>query len=238
MKALILKNIALEGPGTVAEYMDARGIAYRMVDPADVASVKSLDGFGALAVMGGPMGVYEADEHPSVTHGMRLIEEALAKRLPTLCVCLGAQMAAAVLGARVYKGDAGTEVGWRPVWLTPEGAEDPAMSAYASGMGAEAGDPVEVFQWHGDTFDLPAGAVRLASSEMYTNQAFSYGPLYALQFHVEVTPEIVGQWFEGDPARASMLARFERDGFAARYGGGAARMYERLFSIKPIASNA
>jgi GMP synthase-like glutamine amidotransferase len=238
MKALILKNIASEGPGTVAEYMDARGIAYRTVEPGGVARVESLDGYGALVVMGGPMGVYEADEHPSVTHGMRLIEEALARRVPTLCVCLGAQMAAAVLGARVYKGDAGTEVGWRPVWLTPEGAADPAMSAYASGAEVDAGDPVDVFHWHGDTFDLPAGAVRLASSEMYTNQAFSYGPLYALQFHVEVTPAIVGQWFEGDPARAAMLARFDRDGFARRYSAGAAQLYERLFSMKPIASNA
>jgi len=109
-------------------------------------------------------------------------------------VCLGAQMVAHVLGARVYPGSK-KEIGWHEVSLTAEGMTDPALSALA----LDGRSAAQVFQWHGDTFDLPPRAVRLASSALYPNQAFRYADrVYALQFHIEVTPTIVSGWLKDE----------------------------------------
>lgn len=142
---------------------------------------------GGLVVLGGPMGVYEADRHPWMGPEMRLIREALRRDFPVYGLCLGSQLMAGALGARVYPGREKKEIGCFPVELTAEGRADPLL--------AGEGGAFNVFQWHGDTFDLPAGAVRLASSERYREQAFrSGGRGYAFQFHLEVEMEDVRRW--------------------------------------------
>ncbi len=120
----------------------------------------------------------------------KFIDRAIKANKHVLGVCLGAQMVAHVLGAKVYAGQK-KEIGWYEVALTPDGMSDPLMSALA----LPDRNAAQVFQWHGDTFDLPKGAVRLASSDLYPNQAFRYADrVYALQFHIEVTPAIVRDW--------------------------------------------
>jgi GMP synthase-like glutamine amidotransferase len=140
------------------------------------------------------MAVYEMDRTPYLQDEVQLIERSLAAGRSILGVCLGAQLLAHVLGARVYPG--GTqEVGWSEVTLTDEGMVDRCAGELALFGSRQA----PVFQWHGDTFDLPSGAELLASSTIYPNQAFRYGTnVYGLQFHIEVTPQIVQGWLRNE----------------------------------------
>jgi GMP synthase (glutamine-hydrolysing) len=146
----------------------------------------------ALIVMGGPMGVYQQDAFPWIAAELALIREAIDSARPVLGICLGSQLLAAAAGANVYKGDTQKELGWAQVKLTPEGFGDPLAKFLANPVTGEA---TTVFQWHGDTFDLPPGAVLLATSTRYPQQAFRAGRVaYGFQFHFEVTEQIVRQW--------------------------------------------
>jgi GMP synthase (glutamine-hydrolysing) len=130
-------------------------------------------------VMGGPMSVYEHDRLAHLKAEMRLVESALEVQRPVLGVCLGSQLLAHVLSAKVYPG-ASKEIGWHDVSLTPAGHDDAVWSAAPSRFAA--------FHWHGDVFDLPRSAVALASSDLTPCQAFRYGKsAYGILFHMEVT---------------------------------------------------
>jgi GMP synthase-like glutamine amidotransferase len=194
VSVLFLKNITTEGPGTIEDHLRSRKIRYSIVDLSKGEPLPSVDSFSHLVVLGGPMAVYEMDRYPYLMAEARVIEDAIGRGKRVLGVCLGAQMVAHVVGARVYAGQQ-REIGWYEVSLTDDGMKDPAMSALAVD-----GRPVaDVFQWHGDTFDLPDKAIRLASSELYPNQAFRFsGGVYALQFHIEVTPPIVLGWLKDE----------------------------------------
>ncbi|MFA6001197.1 MAG: gamma-glutamyl-gamma-aminobutyrate hydrolase family protein [Thermoleophilia bacterium] len=146
----------------------------------------SLDGWDALIILGGPMAVYDMQEIPYLRDELKLIEKALTADVPTLGICLGAQLIAAAAGARVYAGPV-KEIGWSTVELTKAAATDVLFSTLPATF--------PVFQLHGDTFDLPSGATRLATDPVYENQAFRIGSrVYGLQFHVEVTEELVRLW--------------------------------------------
>jgi GMP synthase-like glutamine amidotransferase len=142
--------------------------------------------FDAIVAMGGPMSAND-DDLPWLRAEKRLIRQAVQAGTPYWGVCLGVQLLAAALGARVYAGPV-PEVGLLPVTLTDEARLDPVFG----------GAPSELLtlQWHGDTFDLPAGAVRLAASPAYPNQAFRVGNAYGVQFHLEVSPEMAREWAE------------------------------------------
>ncbi len=141
--------------------------------------------YAAIVVMGGAMGAYEDDEHPWLAAEKRLIAEAVGAGRPYWGVCLGAQLLAASLGARVTPGPR-AELGVLPVELTAAAAQDPVFAA--------APQSFATLQWHGDTYELPPGAVRLAGSRQYEQQAFALGRAYALQFHLEVTAELAEEW--------------------------------------------
>ncbi|MBC8414721.1 glutamine amidotransferase, partial [bacterium] len=137
--------------------------------------------------------------------------------------CDGSQLSASALDAKVYAG--GTqEIGWSTVEITAEGMTDKVFSS----LGLET---AEVFQWHGDTFDIPKKSVLLASSSLYTNQAFRYGSnVYGLQFHIEVSPEIIEEWFTSNPGvnLAAMLDHANK--IYPDYRERAQLFYERFFA--------
>lgn len=221
MQVIVLKNAVHEGPGTIGDYLAGRGVRAEVVEPDGLGSLPSVSGFDAVVVMGGPMGMYEMDAYPHLRACAGLVDEAIGLGKRLLGVCLGAQMIAQCLGARVYKGHA-EEIGWMDVELTTEGLADPVAAPLAEDGRAR------VFQWHGDTFELPAGAVRLAGSEVYENQAFRYGEaVYALQFHVEVTPSMVEDWFEGRPEARRIMEETER--IYEPYRARAIEFYGRFF---------
>lgn len=141
-----------------------------------------------LIVMGGPMNVDDVEHFPFLIEELRLIEKVIAEEKPVLGICLGAQLIAKALDARVYPNKV-KEVGWGPVQLLPAVEADPVF--------AHAPRDLTVLHWHGDTFDLPAGAVNLARSKKCAHQAFRWGrSTYGLQFHLEATPGMVRSWCE------------------------------------------
>jgi GMP synthase (glutamine-hydrolysing) len=195
---LVLQHIACEPPAAFEDELRARGLDLVRVELDEGEEPPDWRGFEGMIVMGGPMGAYEDDAHPWLVAEKRMIRDAADSGHPVWGVCLGAQLLAAALGANVYPGARGAEVGVLPVELTAAAASDPVFA------GAPRSFPA--LQWHGDTFDVPAGATLLASSPAYANQAFSYRNAYALQFHLEVSPQLAREWGEL-PAYADSLER-------------------------------
>lgn len=194
MNVLIIQNVTSEGPGTIADHLRATNKPSTLIDLQQGHALPDITPFTHVVILGGPMAVYEMDTAPYLRDEARLIEKAIKAGKHVLGVCLGAQMLAHVLGGRVYPG-AQKEIGWYDVALTEEGMKDRCMAALA----VEGGKTAQVFQWHGDTFDLPPACVHLASSALYPNQAFRYSDrVYALQFHIEVTPGIVSGWLRNE----------------------------------------
>jgi len=192
---LVLQHIACEPPAAFEEELRSRGLDVTRVELDEGDPLPDWREFPAIVVMGGPMGAYQEADHPWLVDEKRLLREAVDGDVPVWGVCLGAQLLASALGARVYPG-AEPEVGLLPVELTVAAAEDPVF--------ADAPRSFPTLQWHGDTFDLPDGATLLASSPAYPHQAFRVGRSYALQFHIEVPLELAREW--GDvPAYADSL---------------------------------
>ncbi|MFT4113110.1 type 1 glutamine amidotransferase [Silvibacterium sp.] len=215
----ILQHVEFEGPGLLLAEIERRGLIAEIVrldrnEPLPAAS--ALDG---LIVMGGPMGVYEQERYPHIASEIALLREVIAANKPVLGVCLGSQLLAAALGARVYPGAPGQEIGFDAVQLTAEGAQDAVF--------ASAPSPLPVFHWHGDTFDLPAGATLLASSDLYPHQAFRYGSnVYGLQFHVEPSATT---WTDWQPHLAA--DRFPRSEQQRLLEGTGRALIQRLFDV-------
>ena len=176
--ALVLQHIDVEGPGLLGAALQARGVTLRTVRPYAGEPVPARCDADALVVMGGPMGVYESDRYPHLSDELRLIEATVADGRPVIGTCLGSQLLAAALGARVYP-NTRKEIGWHDVELTDAARDDALLGGVPRRF-----TPVH---WHGDIFDLPAGAVHLAASAITRHQAFRYGAnVYGLLFHLEL----------------------------------------------------
>ena len=188
---LVWRHKAHEGPGVFGDLLAARGWQVRIVDVAQPADVTpEAETADLLLIMGGPMGVYQTDVHPFLTAEIELCARRLVQDQPTIGICLGAQIMATALGARVFPAPQ-REIGWFP--LEPE--EWTAGDSEAWGLAART---ATVLHWHGDTFDLPAGTLRLAGSAATHNQGFRAGRNgYALQFHLEVPSAEIRLWTTG-----------------------------------------
>lgn len=182
---LVLQHAGCEPPGVYEDELRERAIPLRRVLLDEGEELPDWRGFTAILVMGGAMGAYEDDVYPWLAAERRLIAEAVGAGTPYWGVCLGAQLLAASLGAAVAPGPT-PELGVLPVQLAPAAADDPVFA------GAPASFPT--LQWHGDTYELPEGAVRLAGSALYEQQAFAIGRAYALQFHLEVDSALAAEW--------------------------------------------
>lgn len=228
VNVLIIKNISTEGPGTIGDHLLDNGIPSTTIDLSIGQRLPETHEYTHLLVMGGPMAVYEMDRFSYLADEARFLEQAIRQQKHILGVCLGSQLLAHVLGARVYPGGQ-KEIGWYEVSMTDEATTDPFMS----GLALPGKNAAQVFQWHGDTFDLPAGATRLASSELYPNQAFRHGRgVYGLQFHVEVTPAIVHGWLEGEKGIDLASLDAESNRLYIPYRERASASYSRFFSMR------
>ncbi len=174
---LCVQHVAVEPPGDVAEAVRGAGMGLTVarIDRGDVVP-RSAEGLAGLVVMGGPMGVPQADRHPHLREELRLVESALKCSVPVLGICLGSQLLAAALGAGVKRGSR-LELGWLPVSREPAAKQDPLFGPLP---------PVLVaLHWHGDVFDLPPGARSLARSSLTRHQAFRHGTAWGILFHLE-----------------------------------------------------
>jgi GMP synthase (glutamine-hydrolysing) len=197
MRVLVLQHIACEHPGVFSEVMRERGAEPVAVEVDEGEPLPDWREFDAVLAMGGPMGAGDDADHPWLAPERELVAAAVEAGKPFLGVCLGVQLLAAACGAPVYAAER-PEVGLLEVELTDEGRADPLF--------AGLDDRFVSLQWHGDTFDLPADAVRLASSPLIANQAFRAGErAYGVQFHLEVTGEMAVEW-GGVPAYRDSLA--------------------------------
>jgi len=189
-KVFALQHIACEGLGIIEKVFQDRGVPYcyiRLDQGEKLPTPEEISG-NALVILGGPMNVYEEERYPYLKEETELIRYGLDTGIPMIGICLGAQLIAKAAGARVYAGKA-KEIGWYPVNLESAAAEDALFS--------QTNADIRVFQWHGDTFDLPVDAVNLASSVLFPNQAYRLNNnVYALQFHLEVTREMILAWGE------------------------------------------
>ena len=179
-KIWVLQHHPVENLGTIAEALEGAALAWQYVRCFAGQPVPTeMRGAGGLIIMGGPMGVYDTARYSFLADEMKLIENALRENKPILGVCLGSQLLASALGAKVSKG-AGREIGWFPVQLSAEAKNDRLLRAVPESFTA--------FHWHGDVFELPRGAVALASSELTPVQAFRHGEkAYGFLFHLETT---------------------------------------------------
>jgi GMP synthase (glutamine-hydrolysing) len=192
---LVLQHIACEPPGTYEDELRAWGAALDRVQLDQGEPLPDWRNYDGIIAMGGPMGAYEDDEVPWLATEKRFLAEAVRAGAPVWGVCLGAQLLASSLGATVAPGPE-PEVGVLAVHRTAEASHDPVFSLLP--------DEFPALQWHSDTYELPEGAVQLARSDAYEQQAFVINRAYALQFHIEVTAKLAWQWGEV-PAYASSL---------------------------------
>jgi GMP synthase (glutamine-hydrolysing) len=190
-KILVIKHIENEGPGSIGDFFRNTAWELRTVevfrgDPLNV----TLDQVAAVVVMGSPMNVYEENKYPFLKEENAFIKQVVEQEIPYLGICLGSQLLAKACGAAVIKAPQ-KEIGWFNVALTLEAAHDPFLRGIDRSL--------EVFQWHEDTFTIPDGGVLLATAETCKNQAFRYGRnAYGLQFHVEITTDMIWSWVKGD----------------------------------------
>jgi GMP synthase (glutamine-hydrolysing) len=187
--AIAIRHVAFENLGFLSAILDEAGWTVSYCDAA-VSDLTDpvLQKADLLIVLGGPIGVYDSQPYPFLLHEIALLERRLARDRPTLGICLGSQLMARALGARVYPGPV-KEIGWGKLMLTPEGRASCLQHLAESG---------EVLHWHGDTFELPTDAVRLASTAHYDNQAFAWRSSgLALQFHLEADTRRLEEWYVG-----------------------------------------
>jgi GMP synthase-like glutamine amidotransferase len=183
-----LQHVPFEGLASIEKWVTKSGNNISATKFYQNDSLPSIDDIDWLIVMGGPMNIYEDSKYAWLTPEKRFIEAAIKHNKVVMGICLGSQLIADVLGSSVYKG-LEKEIGWFPITMTPEAQNYPAFAAIPQAF--------KVFHWHGDTFDLPSGAVRLAYSQACANQAFIYGEkVIGLQFHLESTQESVSQIIE------------------------------------------
>lgn len=187
MKFLVFQHVPHEHVGFIADFANSHNIGLDIIELWKPYHIPSINTYDALIIMGGPMGVYnESDKYPSKKDEIHTILEGLGK-VPMFGFCLGHQLLANVLGAKVHpniiKDKKVKEIGYYSIELTGEGKKSPFFKGFSS--------QIEVFLWHGDVCDLPKGAKLLASSPICNNQAFSYENIFGLQFHFEITSKMV-----------------------------------------------
>jgi GMP synthase (glutamine-hydrolysing) len=220
--AIAIRHIAFEDAGILEDVLNERDIGLRYLEAGvdDLTVAKTAD---LLIVLGGPIGIYEVARYPFLKDEFTVIEQALKRGMPLLGICLGAQAIAATLGARVYPGRA-KEIGWGLIALSVEGRASPLAALSETGC--------KVLHWHGDTFDLPGGATRLAETAITPNQAFAHGPkVLALQFHVEPRSRELERWLIGHSGELA-AARIDLGQLRAdtkSLGPGLERAGRRLF---------
>ena len=176
MRLHYLQHVPFEDLANIESWAKERGHDVTSTLLFENEKPPSIRDFDWLVVMGGPMNIYEEDKYPWLADEKRFIREAIDEGKPMLGICLGAQLIADVLGGKVRKNEH-KEIGWHSVVLTPEAEMLPAFRGFPFMFTA--------FHWHGDTFEIPPGAIRLAVSKGCANQGFQYGNAIGLQFHLE-----------------------------------------------------
>jgi len=198
---LVIKHIDIEGPGTLGDFLKARGKPFRTIElgAGEDLPIDPKD-YQAVIVLGGPMNVDEEDKYPFLKPENDFIQKTLKAQIPFLGICLGSQLLAKAAGAKVVRSPV-KEIGWYQVQLTAEGKKDPLFSGFRED------DPV--YHWHGDMFQIPSNGLLLAKAGGCPHQALKVGKnAYGFQFHVEVTDRSIKEWCD-EYSAADLPGRLE-----------------------------
>ncbi|MCU0770974.1 MAG: type 1 glutamine amidotransferase [Verrucomicrobia bacterium] len=207
MRIVCLQHVSFEGPAGIGAWAAARGFPVSVVRLFANEPLPGRDAFDLLVILGGPMSVHDEERFDWLRPEQRFIRHAIENGKGVLGICLGAQLIAQAMGAQVWVNEH-REIGWFPVRQTPEAGTHPVFSVLPAAFTA--------FHWHGETFDLPAGATRLAQSDGCAHQAFAIGPrVLGLQFHLESTPESVEALIQNCPGDLAP-GRFVQEACAMR----------------------
>ncbi|HXE13750.1 MAG TPA: glutamine amidotransferase [Bryobacteraceae bacterium] len=197
-KAIAITHVAFEDLGTMEAGLSDAGYRIEIVNACTCDLQKiGLSQPDLLVILGGPIGVYEAETYRFLDTELDLIRSRIATKEPTIGICLGAQLIAAAAGGSVYPGAQGKEIGWAPIHSGPDAGLYPEFAEFLA-------QDIHVLHWHGDTFDLPPGSRHLARTNAYANQAFAIGQhTLGLQFHPEVTAHGLEAWYVGHACELS-----------------------------------
>ncbi|GAC1583758.1 MAG: type 1 glutamine amidotransferase [Ktedonobacteraceae bacterium] len=211
-RVLTIINIADDPTGYIGELLEEHGIAYDIID-ASMQPIPDPTMYDAMVVFGGPQNANEDEKYPYFLQEKAALRTAVEQDMPVLGICLGGQLLATVLGGTVKKHTI-TEIGFSEVQCTDEGRHDPLYEGLAGRQ--------LVYQWHEDTFDIPPGAVRLATSAKTENQAFRYGRnAYGIQYHIELTPTMLDTWLSEPSLKQEIINALGNS------------EYERIMSDRP-----
>jgi GMP synthase-like glutamine amidotransferase len=201
MRVVVVMHVESEGPGVLADVLEAAGAEVRTVRLHRGEPLPDVGAQDAAIVLGGPMNVYEEAIHPFLREEDLFLRGAAARGLPVLGICLGAQLIAKAAGAPVTKNRV-KEVGWYTVALTEDGVRDALFR--------ELPPLLTVLQWHEDTFEIPPTGTLLATGRDCVNQAFRFGNSWGVQFHLEVDRPMLKEWFGGQPGSNLILHQYDR----------------------------
>lgn len=223
-RLLVFQHVAHEILGTLDPLLRDAGFRIRYMNfGRQPDAIPSLESYHGLVVLGGPMNCDQVDRYPHLGREVEAIEQAIDAGKPVLGICLGSQLIARALGARVRRNPV-KEIGWYDLEPTEAGRSDPLFGR----LGASQ----KIFQWHGDTFDIPDHAVRLAASPDCPNQAFRYGEnVYGLQFHLEVDQPMIERWLLNSGNQREIAASWNADEKIAAIRRDTERYIDRSLAI-------
>jgi len=201
-KILVLTHDASEGLGTFGDFLKSsqvRTYTVRLFEGGKLPG--NLEKFDGIVVMGGPMSVYDEAVYPFLSAETKFLSEATEANVPILGICLGAQLIAKACNVQVEKAPV-SEVGWKQIHVTEEGRRDILLQGLP--------ERLHVFQWHEDAFEVPHGGILLVTGDECRNQAFRYGNAYGLQFHLEVTQNMLEDWFPDHTVQEIYVRTFKK----------------------------
>ena len=221
--ALVLQHLEFENAGLIGNVLGKRGYELKKLDATcDDISAFPVNKADIVVILGGPIGVYDGERYPFINQELKLIEKSLKSEKPMVGVCLGAQLIASVLGAKVQPMGK-KEIGFSSLQLTDEGQKSPLALIGTT----------PVLHWHGDEFEIPEGAKRLAETGICPNQAFSYENILALQFHLEADLDYFEHWLVGHAAELSQAGidpvNLRNEG--KKYQGDLRTKAEKIFNL-------
>lgn len=185
LNVLVLRHEKCSSLGMLKPAIAKHNIPIQYLDVADnIQLYQPITHYSHVVVLGGAASTYEDEQYPYLRYAFQLVEAAIVARIPIVGICLGSQILAKILGAKVYRGPLGREAGWCDISLLESAQDDPLLKEFPQQF--------KVFQFHQDTFEIPANCVHLASSDRYPNQAFRYQDfVWAIQFHLDMDEQVI-----------------------------------------------
>lgn len=231
MNVLVIRNLPFQSESTVETYLLNNNIPHKLIQPLQGDAIPDTKNYDTLIILGGLMGAYEGDQYSFINEEIAIAREFILSEKKTLGLCLGAQIMASSLGARVYKGDK-KEIGWCDLEIKDTILYDDKVKKISKHAKTKKQEKViKVLNWHGDTFDLPENVELLGSTKQYQHQGFKYKDnAYALQFHLEVTENMINDWIdetEVDP----VIIKQETNTYLEDFQSRAKAFYREFFEV-------